>query len=70
MTALATAPMAKKRPELMTRILPDALEAAKLAAVYRGLTLTEYISEVVKVAAERDIEEGHARRKQARPKTK
>lgn len=61
-----TKPAEKKREDVLTRIGPRALEDAKLAAQYRGITLLEYLTTVVQAAADRDIEEGHARRRQAR----
>lgn len=41
------------------RIGTDVTELAKIAASYKGLSIMEYVSEVVRAAALRDIEEGH-----------
>lgn len=69
MTATLDAPMATKRNDTTTKIDVDVLADARTAASYRRMSLAEYITEVVKVAADRDIEEYHAlRSKQAKTK--
>lgn len=68
---LAIEPMAKKKPakppvkreDVLTRIHPRALDDAKTAASFRGMSLVDYVSQVVQQAADRDIEEGYQRRK-------
>lgn len=54
----------RKREDVLTRIHPDAIKEAKLAAGFRDMSLVEYLSTVVREAAARDIDEGIARRKQ------
>ena len=44
------------------RIGVDALEAAKIAAAYKGLSVVEYITQNILAVANRDIEEGHRSR--------
>jgi hypothetical protein len=41
------------------RIGADVTELAKIAASFKGLSIMEYVSEVVRAAAMRDIDEGH-----------
>jgi hypothetical protein len=41
------------------RIGSDVTELAKIAASFKGLSIMEYVSEVVRAAALRDIDEGH-----------
>lgn len=64
-------PMAKKqtvkRTDVLTRISPKALEQARLACAFEGVTMTEFVSQAVLDAAERAIDAGIARRKQAKP---
>jgi len=66
MPALESVP--KKRLDVMTRVFPEALDAARIACAYRGLSLLEYVSQSLQQVAERDIEEGHARRSQGQRK--
>lgn len=61
MPAVATATVSKKRVDVLTRIMPDALRKARIACEYKGMTVVEYVSRVVMEAADRDIKEGHAR---------
>jgi hypothetical protein len=41
------------------RIGADVTELARIAASFKGQTIMEYVSEVVRAAAMRDIDEGH-----------
>lgn len=59
---------AMKPTTVLTHIHPVALKEARLAASFLGVPLVEYLTLVVKEAANRDIDEGYARRKQAKPK--
>ena len=53
--------MTDKRPSNAVRLTREAVDAAKIAAAYRGMTVGDYASLVVLEAAKRDIEEGHSR---------
>ena len=44
------------------RIGVDVVEAAKIAAAFKGVTMMEYVSQIVLEAANRDIEEGYRSR--------
>ncbi len=44
------------------RITVEAVEAAKIAAAYKGLSMMDYVAGIVLEAANRDIEEGHRTR--------
>lgn len=60
MDALMDRPMAEKdRRTMPIRIDVKALEAAKIAASYKGMTVMDYASKVLLDAATKDIEEGH-----------
>lgn len=52
----------------LTRVAASSLELARIACAYRGLTLAEYLSLVIREAADRDINEGHRRRFPDAPK--
>lgn len=67
MSLLAMVPMAKKRSEVMTRISQEALDQAKLACAFEGLTMAEFISRAVIEVADRAIDRGIAKRNQAKP---
>jgi predicted DNA binding CopG/RHH family protein len=56
----------KERNSMPIRITLEALEAGKIAAAYQGISLSEYASQVLLEAANRDIEEGHRARSQPR----
>jgi len=71
--ALATEPRMSEQEQKATsiRIELKAVEVARVAAAYKGLSMAEYITGVVLEAANRDIEEGYRARGQAKPvKTK
>jgi divalent metal cation (Fe/Co/Zn/Cd) transporter len=77
MTALATMEqdVAKKkaaqvRNDEAVRIRSDVAAKARVAAAYLGLSITEYISNVLDPIVEKDIEEGHIRLRKAAPKPK
>lgn len=55
-------PMESKRRDVPTRIHEDALFVARIAAAYKRMSLVEYISEALRVAADRDIREACERR--------
>ena len=69
MSALTLDRPMTKRNDVSVKVDADVVEACRLAATYQGKSLAEYLSETLKPIAERDIEEGHARRK-APPKSK
>jgi hypothetical protein len=48
-----------ERRSMPIRLGTEALEAAKIAAAYKGMTLSDYATRVLHEAALRDIEEGH-----------
>ena len=55
--------MTERKPRgVLTRMMPEALEAAKIAAAFSGERLMDYITRIVLEAARRDIEEGHRKR--------
>lgn len=58
-TALDWPMTEKERNSMPIRIDNKALEAAKIAASYKGLTVAGYVSKVLLEVATRDIEEGH-----------
>ncbi len=61
---MVTAPEhAMARNDVSTKIDRAVLEECRLAAAFRGMTLAEYLSETMREAARRDIDEGIARRK-------
>ena len=68
-TALLDLPMTEKeRRSNAVRLSYEAVEAAKIAAAFKGQTVADYVSEVVLAAANRDIEEGYrARSRPAAP---
>jgi len=49
------------------KLTMEAVEAARIAAAFRGKTLYEYASEVLLAAANRDIEEGYRERQAGSP---
>jgi hypothetical protein len=55
---------AKQASALLTTVKMDAkvVEECRIAAAFRGLSLAEYISETMREAAKRDIDQGYARR--------
>jgi hypothetical protein len=54
--------MAEGRKTVSLKLSSEAVEAAKIAAAFKGLTLLEYASRVLLEAANRDIEEGYRSR--------
>ncbi len=69
--------MAEDRKTMALKLTIEAIEAAKIAAAFKGLTLLEYASGVLLEAANRDIDESYKRRAkghlpeaQPRPKPK
>ena len=48
-----------ERRTMPIRIDVRALEAAKIAAAFKGISVMEYASDILLAAAERDIEEGY-----------
>ena len=68
--------MAKKKSEVrrhsaVARITPETLEQAKLAASLMKLPLAEYVDDVVKKAADRDVDREVSKlaKKKGEPKT-
>ena len=71
---LTMAEAGSERRTMPIRIDVRALEAAKIAAAFKGVSVMEYASQVLLEAAERDIEQGYKARSggqpPARPKPK
>lgn len=72
-TLTESPPMAKRDPKeaketMPVRLTMEALDAARIAASFQGLTLSEYASAALLEAANRDIEKGYQARTQAVPK--
>lgn len=60
---LTSPPMTEKeRRSNAVRLSFEAVEAAKIAAAFKGQTVADYVSAVVLEAANRDIEEGYRAR--------
>ena len=51
-----------ERRTMSLKLTIDSIEAAKIAAAFKGLTLSEYASQVLLLVANRDIEEGYRNR--------
>ena len=61
-------PMADREHKTMSiRIGVEALEAAKIAAAFKGMTVMDYVTRLVLEAANRDIEEGYRARAAGHP---
>jgi hypothetical protein len=60
--------MAAKRNDIAVKVDAQVVADARIAASYKGLSLAEYVSEVLRPIVLRDIEEGHAQR--MKPATK
>lgn len=56
------AKMATKRNDIPVKIDAVVVADARIAASYKGLSLAEYVSEVLRPIVLRDIEEGHAKK--------
>jgi hypothetical protein len=56
-----------ERRTMSVKIDEKALEAAKIAAAFRGQTVMDYLSEIVLERAERDIAEGAKARAEGKP---
>ncbi len=69
-TGLLEVIMADERKTTAVKLTQEAVDAAKIAAAFKGLTLYEYASQVLLEAANRDIEEGYRHRAGAAPKPK
>jgi predicted DNA binding CopG/RHH family protein len=71
-TAMETPMSDKDQRTTSMRIGVEVVEAAKIAAAFKGVTMMEYVSRIVLEAANRDIEEGYRSRsapeKRRRPK--
>jgi hypothetical protein len=80
MTALATEEqmrqdVAKKKPtpprnDEAVRIRSDVAAKARIAAAYFGISISDYISNVLDPIVTRDIDEGHSRISKGPPKKK
>lgn len=72
-TLTESPPMAKREQKEVkettpVRLTTEALDAARIAASFQGLTLSEYASAALLEIANRDIERGYQARTQAAPK--
>jgi uncharacterized protein (DUF1778 family) len=63
----AEQPMAKDRKNLPVRIDEESIKWGKIAASYKDMTLSDYVSEVVLEAARRDVELSHAEMTKVEP---
>jgi hypothetical protein len=69
-------PPAEKQPmvrrnDVSVKMDAEVVEECRIAAAFRGLSIAEYISETMRVAARRDIDDGYARRSEGlKPKGK
>jgi hypothetical protein len=75
MATLESPPMAKREPKAPKETMPvrltiEALDAARIAASYQGLNLSEYASAALLEIANRDIERGHQARTQGAKKAR
>ncbi len=66
-TGLAGGVMAEERKAMAVKLTIEAIEAAKIAAAFKGLNLMEYASAVLLEQANRDIEEGYRDRAGEKP---
>ena len=60
-TALLRSTMAEQKTTSV-KLTQEAVDAAKIAAAFKGVALYEYASEILLAAANRDIEEGYRQR--------
>ena len=69
-TLTESPPMAKRESKetMPVRLTAEALDAARIAASFQGLTLSEYASAALLEAANRDIEKGYQARTQGATK--
>ena len=61
-TGLVGGLMAEERKAMAVKLTVEAIEAAKIAAAFKGMNLMEYASAVLLEQANRDIEEGYRTR--------
>lgn len=59
--ALSEKPMVR-RNDVSVKMDAEVVDDCRIAAAFKGQTLAEYISETMRAAAARDIQEGYARR--------
>jgi hypothetical protein len=62
MTTLTGIPMAEEQKTMSIRLTVEAIDAARIAASYKKMTVLDYASAVILEQANRDIEEGHRQR--------
>jgi hypothetical protein len=62
--------MAEERKAMAVKLTIEAIEAAKIAAAFKGMNLMEYASAVLLEVANRDIEEGYRTRTSPSPAPK
>jgi hypothetical protein len=53
-----------KRNDVSVKMDAKVVEDCRIAAAFRGVSLAEYISETMREAAQRDIDEGYRQRDQ------
>ena len=64
-------PTMTKRNDVSVKMDATVVEDCRIAAAFRGVSLAEYISETMREAAQRDIDEGYSQRGQpTRPRPK
>ena len=61
MKATLDPPMVK-RNDVSVKMDEAVVDDCRIAAAFRGMSLAEYLSETMKAAAKRDIDEGYAKR--------
>jgi predicted HicB family RNase H-like nuclease len=55
-----------KRTDTTVKLDKEVAEDAKIAASYKGLSVAQYVTEVLRPIVARDIEEGHKRHEAAK----
>jgi hypothetical protein len=51
-----------RRNDVSVKMDAKVVEDCRIAAAFKGMSLAEYLSETMRAAAKRDIDEGYARR--------
>lgn len=60
-----------RRNDQSVKMDVQVIEDCRIAAAFKGISLAEYLSETMRVASRRDIDDGYARRAaEAKPKPK
>jgi hypothetical protein len=51
-----------KRNDVSVKMDPKVVEECRIAAAFKGMSLAEYLSESMRITAQRDIDDGYASR--------